>query len=398
MHTAAGLSGGGQRAGGGEIRSLTGLRGVAAALVMLYHARPASDVVPVEQAFRHGYLLVDLFFVLSGFVIALGHRDMARGFSWPASRDFVGRRLARIYPLYIASTVLCLAVFAARFLRGFEDQLWQPPLLLAEAANALMIQSWGLAGSFNGAAWSISTEWMAYLLFPVLCLAVLGRGRGACVGVAAVAVAVLAALCLWPDAPAWHDTVPRLGPLDRMSQTSAAPLLRCVAEFCLGMAALRVHVAPPQWLDRHRGGIALAALAGIVVLSAVPGSDCAVVLLMVPLVFGACGRGIVRGVLSLPPLHWFGRRSYSFYMLHVLVLDGWGSVAAALHEAGLASGFVPVFATSFAVTTALSAATFRFVERPSTTGLRALLSRGARARRPGAGRPPRAAGAAGPPS
>ncbi len=396
MHTAAGLSGGARPAGDGEIRALTGLRGVAAGLVMLYHARPASDVVPVEQAFRHGYLLVDLFFVLSGFVIALGHRDMAAGFSWTASRDFLGRRLARIYPLYIASTVLCLAVFAARFLRGFEDQLWQPPLLLAEAANALMIQSWGLAGSFNGAAWSISTEWMAYLLFPLLCLAVLGRGRVACLGVVAAALAVLAALCLWPDAPAWHDTVPRLGPLDRMSQTSVAPLLRCVAEFCLGMAALRVHVAPPRWLDRRRGGLALAALAGIAVLSAVPGTDWAVVVLLVPLVFGACGRGIVGGVLALPPLHWFGRRSYSFYMLHVLVLEAWGGVAAELHEAGLASGFVSVFAVSFAATTALSAATFRFVERPSTAWLRALLSREARARRAGAGRPPRAAGAAGP--
>ncbi len=359
----------------GEIRSLTGLRGVAVGLVMLYHARPVSDLVPVEQVFRHGYLTVDLFFVLSGFVMALSHPEIAgRAFSHAHYLRFLGRRLARIYPLYLASTTLSLLLFALLHLRGFEDQLWHRPLLGAELANALMIQNWGLAGSFNGAAWSISTEWAAYLLFPVLCLAALRTRAGLRIAFATTVVAGLVLLSSCPDFWAWRDGAARLGPLDRVSHLSAASLLRCVWEFCLGLYSHALYARVRADLDRHGGAVALAALAGIACLLALPRTDWAIVLLYVPLIVGACARGPVRLVLGLAPVHRLGVCSYAFYMLHVLVLDGREGIAAGLRHAGLGDSFAVVFLACFGLTVALAAATHRYVERPSSAALRRLLS------------------------
>ncbi len=343
---------------------------------MLYHARPVSDVAPVEQVFRHGYLTVDLFFVLSGFVMALSHPEITRGtFSRANTLRFLGKRVARIYPLYLASTVLSLLVFAGLHLRGFEDQLWHQPLVTAEVANLLMIQSWGLAGSFNGAAWSISTEWMAYLLFPALCFAAFRARPGVRIGFALGCVAVLVLLSCFPDFQAWRDTNPRLGPLDRMSPHSVAPLLRCVGEFCLGLQAHAIHAGMRRALDRHGGAAALAAAAGIACLAALPGTDIAIVLLFVPLIVGICAPGPVRSILSLGPIHRLGVYSYSFYMLHVLVLDGRGGIAVALGRVGIGDGFVPVFLASFILVTGLAVASHRFVERPSSAALRRLLTR-----------------------
>ena len=358
-----------------EIRSLTGLRGVAAALVMLYHAMPVSDVAAVERVFRHGYLAVDLFFVLSGFVIALSHAEITdRACTRAAYRDFLVRRVARVYPLYIATTILALLLFAALHMRGFESQLWHQPLVSAEIANVLMIQNWGLSGSFNGAAWSISAEAMAYLLFPLLCIPAFRAPPRVRLAWTCAAISLLVLLSRCPDFAAWRDAAPRLGPLDRTSHLSAASLLRCVAEFCIGMRVCALHKAMPPWLDRRRGLAAVLSLAAIACLAPVEGADWAIVLLYGPLIAGACGPGPVRLVLSRAPLHRLGVCSYSFYMLHVLVLDRRDAVAAALRLVGVAPSFAAVFCVAFALAVALAWPSWRYVERPSSAALRRLLT------------------------
>jgi peptidoglycan/LPS O-acetylase OafA/YrhL len=91
-----------------EIRSLTGLRGLAAAWVVLYHFHQADASAGALGTFlRHGYLAVDIFFVLSGFVMALSYTHLfAKGLSVQSFGVFLVRRFARIYPLYILMTCL----------------------------------------------------------------------------------------------------------------------------------------------------------------------------------------------------------------------------------------------------------------------------------------------------
>ena len=102
-----------------EIRSLTGIRGIAALYVVLFHylsGRPFTS--PLSTFLNHGYLAVDLFFALSGFVLALNYSHLfATGLNWPNFLAFLGRRLARIYPLYLVLTLLALIAVAISLLQ-----------------------------------------------------------------------------------------------------------------------------------------------------------------------------------------------------------------------------------------------------------------------------------------
>ena len=162
------------------IGQLTGVRFVAAAWVMLYHFQGALAVigilVPVLHEFlRVGRLGVDLFFALSGFILA--HTYLTRlgpKFSWAGSRHFLWLRLARIYPVhFVMLNVAGIAVIAQqRFgsaTAGSRD--WLTPMSYVK--QVLLIHEWGPnpQRGWNFPAWSLSMEWLAYLLFPLLVLA-----------------------------------------------------------------------------------------------------------------------------------------------------------------------------------------------------------------------------------
>ncbi len=93
-----------------EIRSLTGLRGLAALYIAFYHSLEIKNYHgnSLRQVFiNHGPISVDLFFILSGFVMALSSKKMFEGkFSKAAFLLFMKKRFARIYPLYFTVTVL----------------------------------------------------------------------------------------------------------------------------------------------------------------------------------------------------------------------------------------------------------------------------------------------------
>jgi peptidoglycan/LPS O-acetylase OafA/YrhL len=144
---------------GEEIRALTGLRGIAAIYVMIFHFVPLVSFSGLEMTFiGHGYLAVDLFFVLSGFVMALNYGRMFEA-RWTARTymTFLGRRIARVYPLYLVATVCGCGLVSTGYLEGFDTT----PIVKTFVFNVLMVQSWGFAGSFDAPAWSISAEFAA---------------------------------------------------------------------------------------------------------------------------------------------------------------------------------------------------------------------------------------------
>src|ERR1700742_2077340 len=97
-------------AGKEEIDALTGIRGVAAVTVIAYHIYPASDFpYGLSHLVARGYLSVDVFFVLSGFVMALNYGPMFRDrIQLSSIMTFLMRRVARLYPLYIVFLMLRL--------------------------------------------------------------------------------------------------------------------------------------------------------------------------------------------------------------------------------------------------------------------------------------------------
>jgi peptidoglycan/LPS O-acetylase OafA/YrhL len=159
------------------IRQLTGIRFVAAAWVVLYHFQIPLAVlgilsIPgVADVLRVGRLGVDLFFALSGFILTHTYlRRLGPALRAGGSLNFWWLRLARIYPVHLVMIVVAgVAVVAqAKIAGGSLDRDWLNPVDLLK--NVLLIQEWGPAPSrgWNFVAWSLSMEWLAYLLFPLL--------------------------------------------------------------------------------------------------------------------------------------------------------------------------------------------------------------------------------------
>jgi peptidoglycan/LPS O-acetylase OafA/YrhL len=142
---------------GEKLNALTGLRFIAAALIVVHHSGVLRIPVP-PYALDHG---VSLFFVLSGFILAYVYPRLDEKAS---VKEFLIVRVARIWPAH-AFTLVLAAVFAATALGAPFDG----PRFFA---NLVMVHAWIPSSpwyfSFNAPSWSISTEFFFYLAFPLL--------------------------------------------------------------------------------------------------------------------------------------------------------------------------------------------------------------------------------------
>lgn len=302
---------------GKEIRSLTGLRGIAASWIVIYHMHQADGLAGYPgELVRHGYLAVDIFFALSGFVMALSYESLFRErFDFRIYMSFLVRRLARVWPLYAIMTCLYAAVLAA----GFGSTRITPLALVhLLPLNLAMVQAWGIGESIDHPAWSISTEFAAYLLFPVLAWLTL-FARPAIGFVSGLAcVAALAIIAFLAQAAGVGN-----GRFDLLDSGTAWPLLRCLAEFSLGLLAYRA-LSLPRTQRLVAGPLASWLLpAALLVLLGFPGTDFWVVLL-VPLLlmqFAVADSFAVR-LLTSAPVYFLGCISYAIYLIHWMLLPG----------------------------------------------------------------------------
>src|SRR5271170_966684 len=142
-----------------DIRSLTGIRGVAAVIIVVYHfgkfhLDPSSGVIIWNV--RHGYMAVDLFFMLSGFVMGLVYEDAFVSEPWKNYRTFLIKRVARLYPAYIVIGVFYFLKIAAG-LTG--EETFARFDVLDWIGNVLMLVGWGLhIYPLIGVSWASSAE------------------------------------------------------------------------------------------------------------------------------------------------------------------------------------------------------------------------------------------------
>ncbi|ENZ81993.1 MULTISPECIES: acyltransferase [Caulobacter] len=154
-----------------NIKPLTAFRFFAALWVVLYHYWPKLDVGFVPAIAAKGYLGVEAFFILSGFILC---HVYLRGFGEGRFQygDFLWNRLARVYPLHLATLVGIGAMAIVATIAGLrvDPNILSWPSL---PANLLLVHAWGFAptAGWNHASWSISAEWFAYLAFPVFAFA-----------------------------------------------------------------------------------------------------------------------------------------------------------------------------------------------------------------------------------
>lgn len=168
----------------GEIRALTGLRIVAAVWVVLFHFRPMlgdaspgfrDALAPVLDCGAQG---VDLFFILSGFVLTWNYLDrMGRSWSVRANLHFLWLRLARVWPVYLVTLHLAAVwvIFTLHVGHVPSPEAGQLTAI-SYVRQILLVQLWFQpyfdGSSWDGPAWSISAEWLAYLLFGLLILVI----------------------------------------------------------------------------------------------------------------------------------------------------------------------------------------------------------------------------------
>jgi len=303
---------------GRHIDALTGLRGIAAWWVVLYHFHANFDsfLVPAASRFvANGYLAVDLFFVLSGFVLFLNYGRAFEALEPRAVYRFLAARLARIYPLHFVVSVLFLANPLAILLFSESGQIsarYDPGYYFA---SLLLVHNWGFYDqiAWNIPSWSISTELFAYILFPALAVAIhrYAGAAGRAAVVIGLLVAAIAALFGALGVQSIGEGIPTLG------------LVRCVLEFSLGALCCRFYLSrPPPGAGEHRLALALfAGLAGLYIGTAAPDylvMPAAFVALILGLTFpgGWTGR-----VLASRPLLFLGEISYSTYLVHYFVKD-----------------------------------------------------------------------------
>lgn len=145
---------------------LDGLRGVAAMIVVAFHLFETYSAGPAHQILNHGYLAVDFFFILSGFVIGYAYDNRwDRMTVW----DFFKRRLIRLQPMVILGTLIGAFWFYFGGAPGFELVMQTPwwKLLLVTVLGCLMIptppsmdvRGWQEVNSLNGAIWSLMWEY-----------------------------------------------------------------------------------------------------------------------------------------------------------------------------------------------------------------------------------------------
>lgn len=318
----------------------------------------------------HGSLAVDVFFVLSGFIMGytyLGSFRMQDG--WTAYRKFLAKRAARILPLNAAMTIGLIAIaLASIWLFGANPvPTVRPDHALEDMlTNLLLLPGVGIGHSLNWPAWSISVEFAAYFAFPLFLWLVFGRSRilfvltclVAAVGVYGSVGPDLNLVGMhnhpWP----WHD------------------LLRCVSEFVLGLAMFRLYASGKVTHIFARDSVALglsAVILAIVLLN--PGEVFAMLLFPALILSLGLNNGRVAALLSTPIPYFLGEISFSLYLVTDPFRWPAEQIVKALHPAPIGPHLAMAIAAGCSLLMILPAwITYSLVEKPSRTALRSLLT------------------------
>ena len=369
----------------GEIRALTGLRIVAALWVVLFHFRPMlADASPdfrdaLAPVLNCGAQGVDLFFILSGFVLAYNYLDrMGRVWSTRATLHFLWLRLARVWPVYLVTLHLAaLWVIFTLHVGHVPSPDAGRLTAISYVRQILLVQLWFQPyfddSSWDGPAWSISAEWLAYLLFGVLVLVIFRmqhatRARGLmwlAFAASLPPVALLLSSGLFYTPWSW---LPRI-----VTQFVAGALA------CAGVRRLRL-TDRARRLAGYVSVLVLVAIVGVLYfldahpISGVVDSGGVVDLLFVPLVMAlTVGVGSLPRMLSTRLLVYGGEISFCLYMVHELVHTAWGWAVEQFELVPQDNPWKWNVIALLAIAVAISVLLYHFVEEPARRWMRRMV-------------------------
>ena len=264
-----------------------------------------------------GYLWVDFFFVLSGFIISHVYASRFRGaFGLRTYAGFMYARFSKIYPIHLivlfGFVVLELVKLGMGILGGSElltQAFTGEKAPLGIVTSVLMLHSMGVHEIvvWNLPSWSMSVEWYTYVVFPILAVLLLKPGK----------IWVFPSLIVCIALVFWFASI--RGMLNVIVDYG---FLRCLLEFSLGMIVYRIYEANLFRSIISNSAVFIVAFLGLLSIMHLDAFDAYTVPLFgVVILSAAWNRGMVERMLNVRWLTFLGDISYSLYMSHFLLRE-----------------------------------------------------------------------------
>ena len=312
---------------------LDGETGVAALMVIFYHVFEAFATSPIDQRFNHGYLAVDFFFILSGFVIGYAYDDRWKTMT---TKDFIKRRLIRLHPMVVLGAVLGVIAFCIQGCEKWDGtQVSISMVMLALLINLFLIPAVPGSGPeirgngemypLNGPSWSLFFEYIGNIMYALFIRRMSTKALTALVVLAGIG---LASFAIFNFSGAGH-----LGVGWTMEEYNLiGGFLRVLFSFSIGLLMSRVFKPIPV-----KGAFWICSLAIVVLLSmpyvgngealwmnGIYDSVCAILIFPMLVYLGASGKTTDKHSARI--CKFLGDISYPLYMVHyplIYLYFGW---------------------------------------------------------------------------
>ncbi len=362
------------------LTTLTPLRGIAAVLMVFYHSQIMFFPF-LPSGYTHfldnGWLWVDFFFVLSGFIMCYAYSKYFNdGVKKEAYKKYIGARFARIYPLHFITTiwafiVVLFIVHYASSLDPFLAQIFNPKAL---PVNLLLLHSMHIyfGPPLNTPSWSLSTEWWAYLLFPFV-VPYFSRLKTVGKIITALLIICLYVVCRYVLGPLTY-----FKPGPTLNIMADFGFIRCLAGFFTGMLLFTLYQHRTGYHIIKRDWFFVLAMLGLVAAMHFGAVDIAIVAFFpFMLLAAAYNQTSIKRFLDTRPLQRLGDWSFAIYMVHmplIFMAFAW----RVHHNPSLFASFIkyvttkPDYPTGLAaclilvtLTLTIAALMYRFVEIPA---------------------------------
>jgi peptidoglycan/LPS O-acetylase OafA/YrhL len=289
-----------------EIKSLTGLRGVVALWVAFFHFSFFRNEF-IQDIVGKGYVAVDIFFVLSAFLLTVSYAGKFKELDYKVIEIFYKKRINRIYPVYILSVIFIGLFLEKSTISGFF-------------INATLLQCFFNPDYLlNVVYWSLSTEWVCYLVFPFMLWLILHyKIRSEVLIIASLVLRFV--LPYLPDhlyIGSEHPMEVGVSPRYLDLPYGLVSLLRTVSSYFLGIG---VALLPPFKMKKENLIIYIILILFVSMLFVEKG------LLFIPLLSAFMIKYLYEGkqnylkiFLETKPVYFLGNISYSLYIIHYIV-------------------------------------------------------------------------------
>jgi peptidoglycan/LPS O-acetylase OafA/YrhL len=339
------------------INSLTGIRAVAALWVLFGHfsylalTDDMTLIDPIMNITSSAYAGVDLFFVLSGFIMSHVYALQMKSWDTQIVKNFWRNRIARIFPVYLFSTFASSFVFLVALWWGHQFQNEDAAVVQLENLffNLLGIQEWIQRPSIYGPAWSVSAELLGYLLFPLVAIATFKLQR--LPAVLGATGALLALYLLTEDAGFISDK-----------------LFQFLVQFLIGVLVWKMSFHLPDRYSEKlvkiaRGVLWLCALVTVTSQLESKSTHFALTIFFSLLVYLYSLKQSQKTFLSRKSIVALGLASYSLYMTHRFIQYVWSAFGIESSPDYLMK--VVVLAASVIFAIALSLLVYKALEEPA---------------------------------